>query len=200
MLRRLLTICLCVPAAITVLLVIGRAGEQPAEPAGAFDQDLYAWLKAGEVGSPSELAADYNLWQLVYVPILPPDPDLVLCQSGGLLAFDPAGFPASFRSGLVPEVWDGVTVYPVTVMEDPITRERVFFNARDERIGLSPAPVDYDPFWYLIECGIVEVWDGKAPFPQNGNMQSDEADRAPDTRHPTPITTGYSMYSTPRGW
>ena len=44
-----------------------------------------------------------------------------------------------------------IAEYPITVYEDPKTRERIVLNAKNEIIASVPAAKDYDPQWYVKE-------------------------------------------------
>lgn len=67
--------------------------------------------------------------------------------------FASGGFPKESLKTLVPSERMGVTVYPVLVIEDPLTRARVVTCGQSE-IARIPAPPDYDPLWPLAAlCG-----------------------------------------------
>lgn len=54
----------------------------------------------------------------------------------------------AFAEGLVPVMGaDNVMRWPVTVFEDPLTRETVLLNADGDEVGRLGKPVDYDPAW-----------------------------------------------------
>jgi hypothetical protein len=83
------------------------------------------------------------------IPILPPQPDLVIGMNGGYAAFRVRDFPLSFTKLLIPVSRHGVDVYPVTVAENALTRETLFFNTAHRLIG-SLAPLrGYDPYAWL---------------------------------------------------
>ncbi len=66
-----------------------------------------------------------------------------------VLPFTWEKFPPEFVKGLVPVYENSVPVYPVTILEDPKTRQTVFLNADGEEVyALAPAP-GYDPYAYL---------------------------------------------------
>lgn len=89
--------------------------------------------------------------QYFFLPITPPPEDFILRQTGlpEVFPFQWEKFPESFIKGLVPTYENSVPVYPVTMLEDPTTRETVFLNVDGEEVyALSPAP-GYDPYGYL---------------------------------------------------
>jgi hypothetical protein len=131
-----------------------------------FNHDLYASIMAEEVAGIADIVADFEYRQLAYLPIVVPNPEYIHVQRGGILPFDPARsrFPKEFIEGLVAIEEGAVMKYPITVYEDPRTRERIVLNARNERIGGQYAPWDYDPQWYV-----------KQQYPGLSEMDPDEA-------------------------
>jgi hypothetical protein len=118
-----------------------------------FDGALLNEYKSHEVSTLAELAQDFEYQQAQWLPIAPPSTEFwgwTQTASPAPMPFNPGGFPKEFVAGLVPAYRDGVTVYPVTVWEDPKTRDRVFFNAESKEIGSIPAPQGYDPRWSLL--------------------------------------------------
>lgn len=99
----------------------------------------------------SELTLTFDEQQADWLPIVPPSSDFVLRQDSDFIVFDPKGFPESFTQRLVPEPFDTGWIYPVLVMEDSVTRDRLFFNSNHELIARVPAPFDYNPWWLLEE-------------------------------------------------
>ena len=151
---------LAVSAVLSALVAFAALGEDTGfEP--AFDHDMYAGMMATGVSDPGDLIDDYELQQFEYLFIAPPAAEPWI-QGGGIRPFDPEGFPDDFVSGLVPVVQDGVTNYPVYVVEDPDTRERVFANANLEEIGAVDPPEDYAPTWF-VDCRYPDLhergWD-----------------------------------------
>jgi hypothetical protein len=118
-----------------------------------FDGALLNAYKSHEVITLAELAQDFEVQQAQWLPIAPPSTEFrgwTQTASPAPMPFNPEGFPKEFVAGLIPAYRDGVTVYPVTVWEDPKTRDRVFFNAESKEIGCIPAPQGYDPRWSLL--------------------------------------------------
>lgn len=70
--------------------------------------------------------------------------------SGGVVVFDPAGF-SGFTNRLVSSTLDGVTVYSVTVSEEPDKRDTLFYNELKELIAVLPRLPTADPFDWLME-------------------------------------------------
>jgi hypothetical protein len=119
-----------------------------------FDWDLYKEYKTHEVVTLAELVQDFEYQQAQWMPIAPPSTECwgwTQEASPTPMPFDQAGFPKDFLAGLVPASRGGVTIFPLTVWEDPKSRDRVFYNADGKEIGSVPAQQDYDPRWCLAE-------------------------------------------------
>ena len=115
-----------------------------------FDHELYQTYMAQEVVSLPDLAGEFNCQQDLWLSIAPPAPDYILHQSAGLQVFNPKDFPVAFVNGLIPQINDGVTVYPITVYEDPKSRADIFLNANGDKIGEVPCQPGYSPDWFLL--------------------------------------------------
>ena len=114
----------------------------------ALDRRI-ALLQATTVDSPASLQTRYRAAREQWLPILPPDPEFRLNPSEGILVFDPANF--RWAEALEPAELNGVTVYPVTVVEDPETRYTAFYNGSAELVGYLAPEQDYVPFAWLAE-------------------------------------------------
>jgi hypothetical protein len=114
------------------------------------DRDPFAQhLMAQALTSVDDLATRVNEEQDFYLRITPPDPEFVLRQSAGLVAFDAKTLPEEFVSALVPTMNRGCPIYRVTVAEDPDTRDLVVYNADDKAIYAIHPYKDYDPYRLL---------------------------------------------------
>lgn len=130
-------------------IILAAAFDEKTDWEAVFDKDLYAHYMAHEVKSLGEIVSDFESEQGMYLPIAVPDPEYIHVQSGGIRPFNPKNFSSAFCEGLVPIEEDSIVVYPITVYEDPKTRERVIVNAKNEKIGGVYAPCGYDPQWYV---------------------------------------------------
>jgi hypothetical protein len=108
-----------------------------------------ALLQATATANPTALQARYRTAREHILQILPPDPEYRLNPSGGIVVFDPANF--SWAEALEPAELNGVTVYPVTVAEDPETRYTAFYNGSAALIGYLAPEQDYFPFTWLAD-------------------------------------------------
>ena len=134
--------------AVTLCALLVRAVLDHEDAADVFDEDIYYGMMATEVAGLDDLVEDYELKQFEFLFIAPPA-EWSWVQGGGILPFDPEGFPKDFVAGLVPSTRDGITNYTVYVFEDPDTRERVFANAELKEIAAVDPPEDYDPNWFV---------------------------------------------------
>ena len=119
-----------------------------AEPV-PFDKALYASYMSLAVENVPDLISAFESMQYSILPIVLPDPDFIHLQDGGLLPFDPDAFPSRFVRRLLPSSENGVTVYPITVLEVPDSGERHVLNAVGDVIAEIKAPKGYDPLWYV---------------------------------------------------
>lgn len=141
-------------AAILLGVVAGTnlraSGEQE------FDWDRYAEIyevySKYRIEGIDDLILEYELDQLNFLPIMPPDPDLPLTVGQGRVRlFDSTGFPEDFLKKLVPvkNAKEEVALYRVFVTEDPITRDRKVYAADGSLLATVSAPEDYDAWWYV---------------------------------------------------
>ena len=122
-------------------LAVAALLEENTKAEDLFNRDLYDSYLARRVTTEADIVADYEWEQVMYMPLLLPDPEHVLFQNGSVLpVLDWSGFSDTFIKGLVPVVRDGVTTYPVWVMEDAGVnfRRRLILNANDEVIAELP--------------------------------------------------------------
>ncbi len=132
-------------------LAVASVSSAGKEKRPAVDRDKYNHFMANEVGDVYELERYFFEGQTFFLPILPPAEDFILRQPGSpaVIPFDSKAFPTEFVEGLSPVFENSVPVYPVTILEDPNTRETVFLNADGKELyALPPAP-GYDPYAYL---------------------------------------------------
>ena len=147
-----------IPKAITgfVLLVGGIANLQAADiqqttESPSLDNEQYQHLMSYKLRDNYGLETFFNDHQNSLLQITPPDPELILRQPGvpNIIPFSPLSRDDLFFKGLVGVYENSVPVYPVTVLEDPKTREVVFLNADGQKIQTLPAAPGYDPYTFL---------------------------------------------------
>lgn len=163
-----LGIGLALAACCLAVFVVGA--KQADEP--AVDSVVYKEFMSAQVSDVYDLEQFFTAQQDEYLPITPPAADFVLHQSGSpnVLPFSWKDFP-EFSKNLVPEYENSVPVYSVTILEDPLTRETVFLNAKGEKILTLAPPFDYDPFSYLRSI-FPSLYAGRYSFDQISYWQS----------------------------
>lgn len=111
-------------------------------------------VPASVVRNVSDVLSNYSIDQRDVIPVLPPNSNHTLTQSGGLLLVENwSGFPRAFVSSLIPVERDGVIKYPIWVAEDATAtpRKRFILNSADKVIASVAVPADYDPAWWVRE-------------------------------------------------
>ena len=131
--------------AVPSLVALRNPDADVTQMAEAIENNLLsAWFSYGSL---DRVIQDFEFWQRFELTFAPPEASLVLfAQRARLRIFDPTGFPVQVLSGLIPETNQyAVTVYRIVVCEDPVTRDRVLYNAaptksggRRHRKGMTP--------------------------------------------------------------
>lgn len=139
---------------LTCTLLLAVAQNEKSSDEVLYDQAEYEAIFAGRVDSLYDLEQWFTDQQRNFLPVLPPFADFVLtAQPGepGLLPFGVEKFPEEFLKGLSGVYEYSVPVYPIRIVEDPMTREVKFYNHDGDLFyTLNPAP-GYDPFAYAKE-------------------------------------------------
>ncbi len=135
-------------ATFTGLAPVGFAQTEKESP---IDQEVYEDFMKTEVTDIYDLEGYFSEQQSFFLPMIPPSADLILNQPGfpTVIPFDRKKFPDEFNMQLSFEYENSVRVYPVTIIEDPTTRETIFLNADKQVIFTLSPPYTYDPFVYL---------------------------------------------------
>ena len=153
---------------LAVFVVGAKQADKP-----AVDPDVYKQFMSAQVSDVYDLEQYFTDQQNEYVPILPPVSDFILRQPGSplVLPFTWKTFPTEFSGNLITEYENSVPVYSVTIVEDPITRETVFLNAKGEKLFSLPPATGYDPFSYLRSI-FPSLYAGRYSREQISNWQS----------------------------
>ncbi len=142
-------------AGLFLVLAVGCASLLVAfskqDPKPAVDPETYKALMAAQVSDIHDLEDFFFEQRDQYLAVLPPDPHFILRQPGcpDMLPFWPKSFPAEFVKDLVPAYENTVPVYPITILEDPETRETVFLNADGREFYAVPSVPGYDPYSFV---------------------------------------------------
>ena len=121
-------------AIASILLAAVLDSQDGGDATPPFNEELFKRLMPGQITSLEDLIQDYEFQQSCWLFIVPPG-DEPWTQPAGIAPFSPDGFPKEFIEALVPDERDGITVYPVIVYEDPVTRDRVVLNAKLDQVA-----------------------------------------------------------------
>ena len=124
------------------LVVVAAFSKQSVTP--AVDTNAYQELMSARVSDVYDLEQYFVDQQYTFLPLVPPDYTLVQ-SDGQLIPFSWKTFPSAFKN-LVPKYENSVCVYPVTILEDPTTRDIVFLNADGDEIYAIPPVSGYNPY------------------------------------------------------
>ena len=103
-------------------------------------------LPAQEISTPDDLIGAYLDNRGVYLMIAPPaDETYVQDMRGSIFTFDGKTFDSGFLENLTGVQNGDVVYYPVTLAEDPETRDRLIYNSLGALIWRVPAPSSYSP-------------------------------------------------------
>jgi YD repeat-containing protein len=106
------------------------------------------YLQATAVDSPADLQARFLAERDLDLTFLMPGPEYGINHSGGMAVFDPQDFEG-WLDYLEPSEVNGVTVYAVTVSEDPETRYTIFRNSLGEVLSSLAPDQNYYPLAWL---------------------------------------------------
>ena len=119
-----------------------------------YNQARHDELLDLQIKSLEDLFNDYLCYQSEYLKVVPPNPPVLLVQSGGVLPLlDQTKFPASFIDGLAGYDNDGIERFPIRVYEDGNSygREIVVENMLGKEIARIARADDYSPDWFVRE-------------------------------------------------
>jgi hypothetical protein len=148
-------------------LAVASVSSTDEEKKPVVDPEQYKEFMAHQVADVYDLEQYFVEEQYFFLPMTPPAEDFILRQPGSpyVLPFTWEKFPAEFVKGLSLEYENSVPVYPVTILEDPKTRETVFLNAEGKELYALPSAPGYDPYAYLLSL---------MPLLYSGKYTSDE--------------------------
>lgn len=142
---------------------------QESKESSLIDQAEYNEIMANRVSNAHGIEDLLTEQQATFLPITPPAPELILAQPWipDVVPFSTKEFPADFLKSLPGYYEYSVPVYPLTVIEDPKTRETVFFNSDGKEFYSLTPPYGYDPF---------DVLRQKWPWLFDGKHSADEVE------------------------
>jgi hypothetical protein len=161
---RIKAVLLWTVAVLGVVVLVAFSQQQEQQSETVLDYDAYRDLMACKVADIYDLEEWFFLQQDFWMLLLPPGPDFILRQSASpaVLPFDWKDFPTDFVENLTWEYENSVPVSPITILEDPATRETVFLNGNGKEIYSLPPANDYDPHAFL-KWMYPDVYSGSYP-------------------------------------
>lgn len=138
---------LCFRRAGALALAAGALVVLAGKPQPTVDKDEYQAIMVDEAAEASVLQDRFEEQRWHSLPLLPPGPEvsITLPLGGRVVPFDWKRFPTEFVARLEGRWENSVPVYDLTLAEDPLTHETLFFNTADEPILRLPAPAWSDP-------------------------------------------------------
>jgi uncharacterized protein (DUF2141 family) len=117
------------------------------KPKPAVDETEYQAIMAEEAAEVGVLQTRFEEQRWLSLPLLPPGPEvaITLPLGGRVVPFDWKRFPTEFVARLEGRWENSVPVYDLTLAEDPLTHDTLFYNAAGEPILRLPALPWSDP-------------------------------------------------------
>jgi hypothetical protein len=131
------------------LLYLALAAQFDPIDQDALDEQI-TFLQATAVDGPGALQARFLAERDLDLTFLVPGTEYGINHSAGFAVFNPEDF-VGWEKALEPAELNGVAVYPVTLAEDPDTRDTIFYNGLNEPIATLAAAPGYDPFAWLAD-------------------------------------------------
>ena len=132
----------------------------------AVDSGEYADFMTNEVVDAADLADLAEIQRRFFNRITPPDYSWIQPMFPPVAPFDAANFTDSFLDGLLGEDKNSVTVYPLSLALDPMTRGTLVYNADGKLIANLPAdrvsrvwPEDADPARVTLQLDLLPAED-----------------------------------------
>ncbi len=144
----LLTLCGGLVVAEMAMLSAAQVGGSSTP---TISTNQYLNLMAHRCNNLNALAQLLEDAQYTYLPMLPPTADMSMTAPGSLTPFNFTNLPAGFDLTLLTSAQiHGVSVYPLTIAQDPTTRDTVFLNSNGDVLYTMPPPTGYDPVAWLL--------------------------------------------------
>ena len=148
-----------------VALGLGMSAGAGEEPAGV-PEETYAEFMAGEILDVEDLAEGAEIQRRMFNQITPPGITWFQPMFPTVVPFDAAYFDEAFLADLLGEDRNSVAVYPLSLAQDPKTRETLVYNANGKLIAALPAgkasrvwPEDADPVRVTLQLNLLPVED-----------------------------------------
>ena len=150
---------------VLCLVAFASATSRTEKPA-PVDAEQYADFMGHEVLDIQDLAEGAEVQRRMFNRITPPGLSWTQPMFPPVAPFDAQYFDEQFLEGLLGEGKNSVVIYPLSLMQDPKTRETLIYNAEGELIAAIPAdcgsrewPADADPSRVILQLDLLPAED-----------------------------------------
>ena len=151
--------------AVLCLVAFASAASRTEKPA-AVDAEQFADFMGYEVLDIQDLAEGAEVQRRMFNRITPPGLSWTQPMFPPVAPFDAQYFDGQFLEGLLGEDKNSVAIYPLSLIQDPQTRETLIYNAEGELIAAIPAdgvsrewPTDADPSRVILQLDLLPAED-----------------------------------------
>ena len=150
---------------VICLVALASAASRTERPA-PVDAEQYADFMGNEVLDIQDLAEGAEVQRRMFNRITPPGLSWTQPMFPPVAPFDAQYFDEQFLEGLLGEDKNSVAIYPLSLIQDPKTRETLIYNAEGELIAAIPAdrgsrewPADADPSRVILQLDLLPAED-----------------------------------------
>ena len=147
-------------------LVAFASATSRTEKLAPVDAEQYADFMGHEVLDIQDLAEGAEIQRRMFNRITPPGLSWIQPMFPPVAPFDAQYFDEQFLAGLLGEDKNSVAIYPLSLIQDPQTRETLIYNAEGELIAAIPAdrgsrqwPEDADPSRVILQLDLLPAED-----------------------------------------
>ena len=165
--HQLITIGSSIAAIYGVLCLVAFASATSrTEKPAPVDAEQFADFMGHEVLDIQDLAEGAEVQRRMFNRITPPGLSWTQPMFPPVAPFDAQYFDEQFLEGLLGEDKSSAVIYPLSLMQDPKTRETLIYNAEGELIAAIPAdrgsrewPADADPSRVILQLDLLPTED-----------------------------------------
>ena len=150
---------------VLCLVAFASAASRTEKPA-PVDAEQFADFMGHEVLDIQDLAEGAEVQRRMFNRITPPGLSWIQPMFPPVAPFDAENFDERFLSELLGEEKNSVAIYPLSLIQNPKTRETLIYNAEGELIAAIPAdrgsrewPADADPSRVILQLGLLPAED-----------------------------------------
>jgi hypothetical protein len=150
---------------VICLVALASAASRTERPA-PVDAEQYADFMGNEVLDIQDLAEGAEVQRRMFNRITPPGLSWTQPMFPPVAPFDAQYFDEQFLEGLLGEDKNSVAIYPLSLIQDPQTRETLIYNAEGELIAAIPVdgavrewPEDADPSRVILQLDLLPAED-----------------------------------------